>query len=273
MALPQPPAIHTLPTELVREIVLACCDACTEIVLPFPTPKPPAVSVSQFCTRWRAVAHNEPTLWQNFSVDLPDELNGGKYEALMNFIANGAVGNRTCLVLRQGAYRPPDLNPLLPILVSYAPCMRSLSLNIPGQTFDQLFASSALPLRHLESLSLAFRVQNENDFSFLETPGEDSTDIFAPRPKTDIFAETPLLTRVTIGFDELMPITFPQFPLDAWNFSWSQLTEFNAPNIWIDVIQFFNIFSVCLNVSQSQLFSPRRDTRPERAHCSSSAVS
>ncbi|KAF7369699.1 F-box domain-containing protein [Mycena venus] len=239
MSLPQPPAIHTLPTELVREIVRASCDASAELTLPFPTAKPPAISVSQFCSKWRVVAHNECSLWQDFRVDLPDELDGGRYEALMNFIANGALGNRTCLVLRQGAYRPPHLNPVLPILVTHAQCMRSLSLNIPGQTVEQIFSTSVLPLNHLETLSIAIRVTSQNDVSFLESP-EDYV--------STVFTATPSLTRVTIGYDELMPITLEAFPLGAWGLPWGQLTEFNAPNIWIDVIQFFNIVDDCPNL-------------------------
>ncbi|KAF7341764.1 F-box domain-containing protein [Mycena sanguinolenta] len=252
MALPRPPAIHALPTELVREIIRAGCDdSCAEITLPLPIPKPLAVSVSQFCARWRTVAHREPALWQNFCVDLPDELHGGKYEALMNFIANGASKNRTSLILRQGSYRPLNLNPLLPVLLTYAQCMRSLSLNIPGQTVSQLFGSSALPFHHLETLSVAVRVEDENGFSFLET--EEYQDEF-PLPETPkhhiarIFARTPLLTRVTIGYDKIMPISWPPFPLDSWNLPRSQLTEFNGSNIWIDANQFFNIIGSCPNL-------------------------
>ncbi|KAJ6479008.1 hypothetical protein C8R45DRAFT_1006447 [Mycena sanguinolenta] len=252
MALPRPPAIHTLPTELVREIVRACCDdACAEIILPLPTPKPPAVSVSQFCARWRAVAHREPALWQKFRVELPDELDGGKYEALMNFIANGAVKNTTCLILRQGAYRPLDLNPLLPILVTFAPCTRSLSLNIPGRTVDQLFGSSALPFHHLEKLSVGIRAEDEEELSFLETEEYQDTFPFLETPNhhaAKIFTETPLLTKVTIGYDKIMPISFPPFPLDSWNLPRGQLTEFDASTIWIDVNQFFSIIGSCRNL-------------------------
>ncbi|KAF8172934.1 hypothetical protein K438DRAFT_1772367 [Mycena galopus ATCC 62051] len=178
MALSQTPAIHIIRTELVREIVRACCDGSVEIILPFPDLKPPAVSVSQFCSRWRTVAHSEPALWQKFRVDLSDELHGGRYEALMNFIGNDAARNKTCLVLHQGEYRPLDLNPLLPILVSYARSLQSLSLNIPGQTFEQLFPAAALPLSHLEALSVALRVRDEKDISFLEIPEDVSAKIF-----------------------------------------------------------------------------------------------
>lgn len=241
MSLLRPPAIHTLPTELVREIVRACCDSYADITLPFPDPKPPAIPLSQFCSRWRAVAHNEPALWRNFRVDLPDELHGGQYEALMNFLANGAPANSTCLWLRQGAYRPPDLNPLLPIVVSFAHCLRFLSLELPGQSVEQLFSTSALLLHHLERLSVAVRVTDEKDISFLETPDDHVSQIFTAAP---------LLTGVTIGYDKLMPITLPSFPLSPWHFPRSQLTEFDASNIWIDVNQFFFILD-CPNVSRA----------------------
>ncbi|KAJ7327841.1 hypothetical protein DFH08DRAFT_1084572 [Mycena albidolilacea] len=238
MSLLRPPAIHILPTELVREIVRACCDSYVDIILPFPDPKSPAIPLSQFCSRWRAVAHNEPALWRNFRVDLPDELHGGQYEALMNFLANGAPANSTCLWLRQGAYRPPDLNPLLPIVVSFAHCLRFLSLELPGQSVEQLFSISALLLHHLERLSVAVRVTDEKDISFLETPDDHVSQIFTTAP---------LLTGVTIGYDKLMPITLPSFPLSPWHFPRGQLTEFDASNIWIDVNQFFFILD-CPNL-------------------------
>jgi hypothetical protein len=90
---------------------------------------------------------------------------------------------------------------------------------------------------------VAIRVADENDVFFLQTPEEHASKIFT---------EAPMLTRVTIGYNLLMPITFGAFPLDAWNFPWSQLTEFHAPNIWIDAIQFFTIVEDCPNVSRDR---------------------
>ncbi|KAJ6556251.1 hypothetical protein B0H19DRAFT_1262340 [Mycena capillaripes] len=244
MALPRPPPIHGLPAELVREIVRLCCADCGEIVLPFTQSNQPAVCASQFCRRWRAVAHSEGALWREFRVDLPDDLTDGQYEALMNFIANGALSNETALVLRQGAYRPPQLNPLLPIVVSYARSIRSLSLNMPGQAVGEILTTAAFPFYHLQTLAVAIRVAEDNDVLFLDTPEEYVSKIFT---------DSPLLTRVTIGYDLLMPITMKTFPLDAWNLPWSQLTEFRAPNVWIDAMQFFTLVESCPNLVGCEL--------------------
>ncbi|KAJ7652817.1 hypothetical protein DFH06DRAFT_1475169 [Mycena polygramma] len=236
---PPPPPIHSLPAELVREIVRVCCQNCGEIILPFPHPPSPAVCLSQFCSTWRAAAHSERALWQEFRVNMPDDLTAGQYEALMNFIANGAPQNVSSLSLRQGAYRPRYENTVLPVVITHARCLQSLSLNFPGQAVEQLFATAALPFDNLQTLSIAIRVVGEDDIYFLQTPAEYVTKMFT---------NTPVLTSVTLGYDLLMPITFDAFPLEAWNLPWAQLTEFHAPNVWIEVIGFFTIVDLCPNL-------------------------
>ncbi|KAJ6505787.1 hypothetical protein C8R47DRAFT_1315964 [Mycena vitilis] len=239
MSLPRPPPIHSLPAELVREIVRVCCQNCGEITLPFSHPPPPAVCLSQFCSTWRAAAHSERALWQEFRVNMPDDLTAGQYEALMNFIANGASQNVSALSLRQGAYRPRDKNTVLPIVITHARCLRSLSLNFPGQAVEQLFATAALPFDNLQTLTIAIRVVGEEDIGFLQTPAQYVSNMFT---------NTPVLTSVTLGYDLLMPITYDAFPLEVWNLPWAQLTEFHAPNVWIDVIGFFAIVELCPNL-------------------------
>ncbi|KAJ7134108.1 hypothetical protein C8R46DRAFT_1139604 [Mycena filopes] len=237
--------IHSLPAELVREIVRACCDDGGGIVLPFSDSKPTAICVAQFCSRWRAVAHSERGLWQKFQVALPDDLTDGQYEALMNFIANGAAGNDTSLSLRQGAY-PRDFNSMVPIVVSHADYLRVLSLSLPGQSLEQLLTMGPLPLRRLQSLSIAIRVTHGQDILFLQTM-EDPMDK-SPGFAASAFTNTPLLQELDIGYDLLNPITYNAFPLNAFNLPWIQLTHFDAPNVWIEVILFFAIFIDCPNL-------------------------
>ncbi|KAJ7023166.1 hypothetical protein C8F04DRAFT_1240332, partial [Mycena alexandri] len=227
--------IYTLPAELVREIVRACCD--DGITLPFSDSKPAAIAIAQFCSRWRAVAHSERGLWQEVKVALPDDLTPGQYEALMNFIANGAVSNGTRLSLRQGAHRERDSNPMLPVVISHSHCLQSLSLSLPGQSLEQLLNLAPLPLHRLQSLFIAIRVTNGKDVLFLQTMGEDYL--------SSAFTDTPLLTHLDVGYDWLNPITYDTFPLSALNLPWIQLTHLDAPNVWIEVLLFFLIFERC----------------------------
>ncbi|KAJ7775340.1 hypothetical protein B0H16DRAFT_1507020 [Mycena metata] len=245
MSLVRRAPIHALPTELVREIVRACCD--DGITLPFSVSKPAAIAIGQFCSRWRAVAHSERGLWQEFQVALPDDLTGGQYEALMNFIANGAVSNETRLSLRQGAHRERDFNPMLPVVISHSHCLQSLSLSLPGRSLEQLLSLTPLPLRRLQSLSIAIRVTDGKDVLFLRTMAEGVEPSPADFVSTT-FTDTPLLTHLNIGYDWLNPITYDAFPLSALNLPWAQLTHLDGPNVWIEVLLFFSIFERCPNL-------------------------
>ncbi|KAK6975098.1 hypothetical protein R3P38DRAFT_3237975 [Favolaschia claudopus] len=139
----QTPVLHTLPAELVREIIRASCEESSEIVLPrFNAPIPRLIGLAIP----PADGARSPTASAHYgrTSESISRTPSAKHSTrtLMNYLANGARSNRLTLTLRQGVHRALDVNPAIHILVLIC---ASPAISLPRASRGNIYRTSYAP--------------------------------------------------------------------------------------------------------------------------------